>query len=108
MSDSGLPDRKVWEQVCQFVHCLTGVSAFFRDTMIQALRCVVQPAGNKMSDGVRRALVTTLTSLLTHDDDSTRLCAAGALGVLVPWLPPEELRPLLTHHVLGKHFSDSY
>lgn len=70
--------------------------------MIQALRCVVQPAGNKMSDGVRRALVTTLTSLLTHDDDSTRLCAAGALGVLVPWLPPEELRPLLTHHVLGQ------
>lgn len=71
-----------------------------RDTMIQALRCVVQPAGNKMSEGVRKGLVTTLTSLLTHDDDSTRLCAAGALGVLVPWLPSEELRPLLNHHVL--------
>ncbi|XP_071537961.1 stalled ribosome sensor GCN1 [Panulirus ornatus] len=71
-----------------------------RDTMIQALRCVVQPAGNKMSDGVRRGLVTTLGTLLTHDDDSTRLCAAGAMGVLLPWLSPEELRSVLTQHVL--------
>ncbi|KAG7170707.1 eIF-2-alpha kinase activator GCN1-like 1 [Homarus americanus] len=71
-----------------------------RDTMIQALRCVVKPAGNKMSEGVRRGLVTTLGGLLTHDDDSTRLCAAGALGVLLPWLPTDELRSILTHHVL--------
>lgn len=71
-----------------------------RDTMIQALRCVVEPAGNKMSDGVRRGLVTTLVGLLTHDDDSTRLCAAGALGVLLPWLPADELHTLLTQHVL--------
>lgn len=70
--------------------------------MIQALRCVVQPAGNKMSDGVRRGLVTTLGNLLTHDDDSTRLCAAGAMGVLLPWLPADELRSVLTQHVLGK------
>ncbi|KAK3887663.1 hypothetical protein Pcinc_008247 [Petrolisthes cinctipes] len=71
-----------------------------RDTMIQALRCVVQPAGNKMSDQVRRGLVGTLGALLSHDDDSTRLCAAGAMGVLLPWLPQEELRTVLTQHIL--------
>lgn len=61
----------------------------------------MQPAGNKMSDGVRRSLVATLTILLTHDDESTRLCAAGALGVLLPWLPSGELKSVLTQHVLG-------
>lgn len=70
--------------------------------MIQALRCVVQPAGNKMSDAVRRSLISTLGALLTHDDESTRLCAAGALGALLSWLPSDELRSVLTQHVLGK------
>ncbi|XP_068244259.1 stalled ribosome sensor GCN1 [Palaemon carinicauda] len=71
-----------------------------RDTMIQALRCVVQPAGDKMSDSVRKGMVVTLGSLLSHDDDSTRLCAAGAMGVLLPWLTSDELRSVLSQHVL--------
>lgn len=73
----------------------------FRDTMIQALRCVIQPAGDKMSENVRKGILSTLGGLLSHDNDSTRLCAAGAIGVLLPWLPPDDLRSALTQYVLG-------
>lgn len=69
--------------------------------MIQALRCVIQPAGDKMSENVRKGILTTLGGLLSHDNDSTRLCAAGAMGVLLPWLPADELRSALSQYVLG-------
>ena len=75
---------------------------FFRDTMIQAVRSVVGPAGDKMSDAVRKSLVSTLTCLLTDDDSSTRLCAAGALGVLLRWLPDNLLQSTVTQYILGK------
>lgn len=78
----------------------TSDDSAIRDTMIQALRCVIQPAGDKMSENVRKGILSTLGGLLSHDNDSTRLCAAGAIGVLLPWLPPDDLRSALTQYVL--------
>ncbi|XP_037791429.1 eIF-2-alpha kinase activator GCN1-like [Penaeus monodon] len=78
----------------------TSDDSAIRDTMIQALRCVIQPAGDKMSENVRKGILGTLGGLLSHDNDSTRLCAAGAIGVLLPWLPPDDLRSALTQYVL--------
>lgn len=54
-----------------------------------------------MSENVRKGILGTLGGLLSHDNDSTRLCAAGAIGVLLPWLPPDDLRSALTQYVLG-------
>ncbi|XP_043189397.1 eIF-2-alpha kinase activator GCN1-like isoform X4 [Amphibalanus amphitrite] len=62
-----------------------------RDTTLQALRNLVGPAGDKMSDAVRSPVLTTLLELLSHPEESTRLAAAGCLGTLCRWLPADEL-----------------
>ena len=70
--------------------------------MLQAVRSVVGPAGNRMSEAVSKNLQSTLTSLLSHEVDSTRLCAAGALGVLLQWLSDSEAQTIIDQHILGK------
>jgi len=62
-----------------------------RDTTLQALRNLVGPAGDKMGDAVRKAVLMTLLDLLGHTEESTRLAAAGCLGALCRWLPADEL-----------------
>ncbi|CAL4250654.1 unnamed protein product, partial [Meganyctiphanes norvegica] len=79
-----------------------------RDTMLQALRCVIKPAGDKMSEDVRKSVVSTLTSLLNHEEDSTRLCAAGVLGVTISWLPPDELKAVVTQQLLDDNENNNW
>ena len=71
-----------------------------RDTFLQAMRGCVAGSGDKLSPSIRRGLTSCLLGLLTAAEDSTRLCSAGCLGALLPWLPAEELQPLLADTLL--------
>ncbi|MCL4122712.1 UNVERIFIED_CONTAM: hypothetical protein GTU68_062263 [Idotea baltica] len=76
----------------------------FRETMLQAVRSVVGPAGFRMSEAVCKGLLSTLTSLLHSDSsDSIRLCAAGALGTLIKWLPPSDTQNVVGHYILDEN-----
>lgn len=70
--------------------------------MLQALRGVITPAGDKMSEPLRKAMYATLISMLNHPEDVSRAAAAGCLGALIQWLSPEQLHITLMDHLLSK------
>lgn len=72
-----------------------------RETMLQALRGVITPAGDKMAVVLRKQVYATLTGLLNHSEDATRQAAAGCLGALVRYLPPELLATTVNEHLLN-------
>merc|ERR1719481_1718215 len=76
-----------------------------RDTYLQALRGCVCASGDKLAAPIRRAVTATLTGLISHTDDSSRSAAAGCLGSLLPWLPEEELEPILSDTILQDDLS---
>ena len=71
-----------------------------KETMLHALRLAIIPAGDKMSDSVRRQLTTTIVLLLGLPEDSCRSTAAACLGVLCAWLPNDELNSIAKDHLL--------
>uniref|UniRef100_A0A1B6CCQ0 TOG domain-containing protein n=1 Tax=Clastoptera arizonana TaxID=38151 RepID=A0A1B6CCQ0_9HEMI len=71
-----------------------------RETMLQALRGVMTPAGDKMSEPVRKTVLNTLLNMLSHPEDITRAAAAGCLGALIRWLSSEQLNSVLSDHLL--------
>jgi hypothetical protein len=76
----------------------------FRETMLQALRGVITPAGDKMTEPLRKAVYVTLTGMLGHPEDVTRAAVAGCLGALCRWLSPEQLHAALTDHLLCEFY----
>ncbi|ESO82427.1 hypothetical protein LOTGIDRAFT_223326 [Lottia gigantea] len=73
-----------------------------RDTMLQALRFCLCGAGSKVSEPIRKQIQTTLVSILSSTDDSTRGAAAGCIGALCSVLPQDELTDLLKSHLMNK------
>eukprot|EP00092_Neocalanus_flemingeri_P000097 GFUD01000099.1.p1 GENE.GFUD01000099.1~~GFUD01000099.1.p1 ORF type:complete len:2003 (+),score=661.60 GFUD01000099.1:178-6009(+) len=76
-----------------------------RDTYLQAMRGCVSTSGDKLSPSIRRAVTSTLLSLISAGEDSTRSCSAGCLGSLLQWLPEEEMQPILTDTILQDDLS---
>ncbi|KAM8961528.1 stalled ribosome sensor GCN1 isoform 1-T1 [Pelodytes ibericus] len=72
-----------------------------RETMLQAVRFLVQGGGGKMDATIRKNYVTSLIQMLGHDEDATRMASAGCLGELCAYLPEEELHVLLQQHLLA-------
>uniref|UniRef100_A0A8C1DR55 GCN1 activator of EIF2AK4 n=1 Tax=Cyprinus carpio carpio TaxID=630221 RepID=A0A8C1DR55_CYPCA len=72
-----------------------------RETMLQALRFVIQGAGAKVDPTIRKNITTTLLGMLGHDEDATRMASAGCVGELCAFLSEEELRSVLQQHVLA-------
>lgn len=70
-----------------------------RETMLQALRGIITPGGDKMTEPLRKQIYTTLTSMLGHSEDVTRSAVGGCLGALCKWLTPE-LRDETLSHIL--------
>lgn len=56
---------------------------FCRDTMLQALRFVIQGAGAKVDAVIRKNIVLLLQSMLGHDE--VRLQVGGASGLFCGW-----------------------
>ncbi|XP_057374386.1 stalled ribosome sensor GCN1-like [Daphnia carinata] len=71
-----------------------------RETSLQALRGVITPAGDKMSEPIRKSILATLQSMLSHPEDTTRSAAAGCLGALFRRLPADELEALVNECLL--------
>uniref|UniRef100_A0A8C4ZPD5 GCN1 activator of EIF2AK4 n=1 Tax=Gadus morhua TaxID=8049 RepID=A0A8C4ZPD5_GADMO len=72
-----------------------------RETMLQALRFVIQGAGSKVDPAIRKNITTTLLGMLGHDEDATRMSSAGCVGELCAFLSEEELRTVLQQHILA-------
>uniref|UniRef100_A0A1A7WWE1 GCN1 general control of amino-acid synthesis 1-like 1 n=1 Tax=Iconisemion striatum TaxID=60296 RepID=A0A1A7WWE1_9TELE len=72
-----------------------------RETMLQALRFVIQGAGSKVDPAIRKNITTTLLGMLGHDEDATRMASAGCIGELCAFLSEEELKSVLHQHVLA-------
>ncbi|XP_026072938.1 eIF-2-alpha kinase activator GCN1-like [Carassius auratus] len=72
-----------------------------RETMLQALRFVIQGAGSKVDPSIRKNITTTLLGMLGHDEDATRMASAGCVGELCAFLSEEELKSVLQQHVLA-------
>ncbi|XP_076020781.1 stalled ribosome sensor GCN1 [Genypterus blacodes] len=72
-----------------------------RETMLQALRFVIQGAGSKVDPTIRKNITTTLLGMLGHDEDATRMASAGCVGELCAFLSDEELKSVLLQHILA-------
>lgn len=72
--------------------------------MLQALRGVITPAGDKMSATLRKQVYQTLVGMLAHPEDITRSAAAGCLGALTRWLAPDQLHTTLSDHLLREYY----
>ncbi|KAF5292015.1 hypothetical protein FQA39_LY14132 [Lamprigera yunnana] len=72
-----------------------------RETTLHALRGIVSPAGNKMSEPIEKQIFATLVSLLGHQEDVTRNVSAGCLGALCKWLSHPQLDSVITEHILN-------
>lgn len=79
-----------------------------RETMLQALRGIITPAGDKMTEPLRKQIYATLTSMLGHSEDVTRSAVGGCLGALCKWLAPEQLDDALGNHILHEDASDDW
>uniref|UniRef100_A0A2R8ZUA1 Stalled ribosome sensor GCN1 n=1 Tax=Pan paniscus TaxID=9597 RepID=A0A2R8ZUA1_PANPA len=88
-----------------FTELLNGIRAMedpgVRDTMLQALRFVIQGAGAKVDAVIRKNIVSLLLSMLGHDEDNTRISSAGCLGELCAFLTEEELSAVLQQCLLA-------
>lgn len=73
-----------------------------RETTLHALRGIVSPAGDKMSEPLRKQIHATLLTLLAHQEDVTRNAAAGCLGALCKWLTPAQLNTTVMEHVFSE------
>lgn len=71
-----------------------------RETMLQALRGLITPAGDKMSEPLRKQIYGTLVSMLNHPEDVTRSAIGGCLGALCRWLPRDQLADVLNNCIL--------
>lgn len=78
----------------------TGDDPAIRETMLQALRGVLTPAGDKMTDPMKKQVFATLSSMLSHPEDVTRNAVAGCFGALLRWLTPEQLVVAFNDHLL--------
>ncbi|KAM4808080.1 stalled ribosome sensor GCN1 [Rhinophrynus dorsalis] len=72
-----------------------------RETMLQAVRFIIQGGGGKMDAAIRKSYVTLLIGMMGHDEDATRMASAGCLGELCAFLPEEELSAVLQQHLLA-------
>lgn len=70
--------------------------------MLQALRGVLTPAGDKMTDPMKKQVFATLSSMLGHPEDVTRNAVAGCFGALLRWLNSEQLAIAFNDHLLCK------
>ncbi|CAH0556041.1 unnamed protein product [Brassicogethes aeneus] len=72
-----------------------------KETTLHALRGIITPAGDKMSEPVKKQIYTTLLTFLNHSEDNVRKCAAGCLGAICKYLPPDQLDPTFSEHILN-------
>ncbi|XP_014216178.1 eIF-2-alpha kinase activator GCN1 [Copidosoma floridanum] len=79
-----------------------------RETMLHALRGVITPAGDKMSEPMRKQIFVTLSGMLGHQEDITRNAVAGCYGALVKYLNPDQLNSSFNEHLFSTNVNDDW
>uniref|UniRef100_A0A7G3AWK1 Putative translational activator gcn1 n=1 Tax=Lutzomyia longipalpis TaxID=7200 RepID=A0A7G3AWK1_LUTLO len=79
-----------------------------RETMLQALRGITTPAGDKMTEPLRKQVYTTLVSMLNFPEDISRSAVGGCLGAMCKWLTPEQLDDALLGHILNEDHAEDW
>ncbi|XP_058447618.1 stalled ribosome sensor GCN1 [Malaya genurostris] len=77
-----------------------------RETMLQALRGLLTPAGDKMTEPLKKQIYGTLAGMLGHPEDITRSAAAGCFGALCRWLNPDQLDDAMNSHLLNEDYGE--
>ncbi|XP_055638459.1 eIF-2-alpha kinase activator GCN1 [Toxorhynchites rutilus septentrionalis] len=77
-----------------------------RETMLQAMRGILTPAGDKMTDPLKKQIYTTLVGMLGYSEDVSRAAAAGCFGALCRWLSPEQLDDAMGSHLLSEDYGE--
>lgn len=72
----------------------------FRETTLHALRGIITPAGEKMSEPVKKQIHATLLTYLNHNEENIKKCAAGCLGAICKFLPSDLLDATFSEHIL--------
>lgn len=91
-----------------FIHISDNDDSAERETMLQALRGLLTPAGDKISEPLRKQIYATLTSMLSHPEDVTRSAVGGCLGALCKWLSSDQLDDALNNHILKDDSNDDW
>ncbi|XP_059218129.1 stalled ribosome sensor GCN1 isoform X2 [Stomoxys calcitrans] len=79
-----------------------------RETMLHALRSVITPAGNKMSEILKKNVTATLVSFLGHQEDVTRSAAGGCMGSLLKYLHCDQVQDLVLNNMLMYECDDPF
>ncbi|KAH8417300.1 hypothetical protein KR222_008388, partial [Zaprionus bogoriensis] len=77
-----------------------------RETMLHALRSIISPSGDKMSDAIRKQVFSTLLTLIGHPEDITRNAAGGCLGAMLKYMPATQVSDLLNNCILNESLED--
>jgi hypothetical protein len=75
------------------------------ETSLKVLRVMINVAGQKLRDSLRKSILATMKSLLSHREERTRLEAVGCMDSLVRHFPAEELEALENEQDLQEHQS---
>ncbi|KAM8703677.1 hypothetical protein ACLKA7_008322 [Drosophila subpalustris] len=77
-----------------------------RETMLHALRSIITPSGDKMSEPIRKQVFSTLLSLIGYQEDTTRNAVGGCLGAMLKYMPAAQVTDLLNNHILADNSDD--
>ncbi|XP_033149137.1 eIF-2-alpha kinase activator GCN1 [Drosophila busckii] len=79
-----------------------------RETMLHALRSIITPSGEKMSEPIKKQVFSTLLTMIGHPEDITRNSVGGCLGAMIRYMPTEQVSDLLNNHVFTEIGDDSF
>jgi hypothetical protein len=68
--------------------------------MLHALRGIITPAGDKMSEAMRKQIFATLNEMLGIQEDITRNAVAGCYGALIKYLSQDQLNAAYNNNLL--------
>lgn len=77
-----------------------------RETMLHALRSIVSPSGDKMSEPIKKQIFATLLSMIGHPEDVTRNAVGGCLGAMLKYLPTLQIEDFLNNSILADSVND--
>ncbi|XP_062121555.1 stalled ribosome sensor GCN1 [Drosophila sulfurigaster albostrigata] len=77
-----------------------------RETMLHALRSIISPSGDKMSEPIRKQVFSTLLTLIGHQEDITRNAVGGCLGAMLKYMPTAQVTDLLNNYILNDNTDD--
>lgn len=86
----------------------SGDDSSVRETGLYALRLVIGSGGEKMSDGLRKSILSTTTDLVRSPDDNCRIHAGACLGALCKWLSDDELAKVMKEYLVNSEFTTDW